>query len=378
MTSAGDKRGGVKRGGSFHFTDPQMHPLFEACRGLVSYWTRNLRNFQWEKADEHVKRINIALGNTSAPSAELPPLRGECHDAAERREGCYRAVKAERELASANSALEVYRAIEADQSSRSHERDIMAFHPVHAFLILKVRDAILGKNFDDAYHWLYVLDSKQVPHDPFKPWGELEALAAPIVQKEMERGVIEETSLTGGSAPSSERAMNCREAGPGRGRCEPCAKGEYEKCLYTQPSSIGTPVAYMRDMGGGPTFTTSPLMTDDQNWKPLYLHPPVSATGQSDLERELSWTRDQWQRCIDEKNAAARWVDSEKAKADAYEDAARICEEMSYPDEGYAQHHSTDAEWAAIKLEDAAKAIRERKAKVCHVTQVATTDGTAK
>lgn len=37
--------------------------LVAACRGLISYWTRNLNNFQWEKADTHVKRINIALGD---------------------------------------------------------------------------------------------------------------------------------------------------------------------------------------------------------------------------------------------------------------------------------------------------------------------------
>lgn len=36
-------------------------PLAIACRGLIHYWTRNLRNFQWEKADDHVKRINAAL-----------------------------------------------------------------------------------------------------------------------------------------------------------------------------------------------------------------------------------------------------------------------------------------------------------------------------
>lgn len=40
--------------------------LVEACRGLIRYWTRNLQNFQWEKADTHVKRINIALGTLSA------------------------------------------------------------------------------------------------------------------------------------------------------------------------------------------------------------------------------------------------------------------------------------------------------------------------
>lgn len=27
-------------------------------------------------------------------------------------------------------------------------------------------------------------------------------------------------------------AVNCREAGPGRGLCDFCARGEYEKCRY--------------------------------------------------------------------------------------------------------------------------------------------------
>lgn len=73
-----------------------------------------------------------------------------------------------------------------------------------------------------------------------------------------------------------------------------------------------------------------------------------------------------------ETRSAAAWAEVEKAKADAYEAAALICEEMGYPPEGRDTHASTDAEWAAIKLEDAAKAIRERKARVCHVTQAAT------
>lgn len=65
------------------------------------------------------------------------------------------------------------------------------------------------------------------------------------------------------------------------------------------------------------------------------------------------------------------WVAAEKAKADAYEAAATICEEMSYPPEGRDRWANKEEEWAAIKLEDAAKAIRERKAKVCQVTQAA-------
>jgi hypothetical protein len=44
----------------------------EACAGLINYWTRNLRNFQWEKADTHVKRINAALSATVGPRGERP------------------------------------------------------------------------------------------------------------------------------------------------------------------------------------------------------------------------------------------------------------------------------------------------------------------
>lgn len=73
----------------------------------------------------------------------------------------------------------------------------------------------------------------------------------------------------------------------------------------------------------------------------------------------------------------ATWAEAEKARADAYEAAARICEEMSYPPEGRDRWANKEEEWAAIKLEDAAKSIRERKAKVCHVTQAATGHGGA-
>ena len=115
---------------------------------------------------------------------------------------------------------------------------------------------------------------------------------------------------------------------------------------------------------------------------------PGSAARQiaSDLRRELAWTRDQWQRCIDEKNAiaAGQWVDVEKLKADAYEDAARRVEKLA---EEYTQEHgSLDQTTNAYELhhrhgdrieawDDAVEAIRKRKGEKCHVTQ-ATTDGT--
>jgi hypothetical protein len=54
----------------------------------------------------------------------------------------------------------------------------MSFTPAQAVCILKVRDALLAKDVEEAYHWLYTLDSKQMPHDPFKPWADLERIAA--------------------------------------------------------------------------------------------------------------------------------------------------------------------------------------------------------
>lgn len=53
----------------------------------------------------------------------------------------------------------------------------MGFTPAQATCILLVRDALLAKDIDEAWHWLYTLDSKQVPHDPFNPWSELEEIS---------------------------------------------------------------------------------------------------------------------------------------------------------------------------------------------------------
>lgn len=98
----------------------------------------------------------------------------------------------------------------------------------------------------------------------------------------------------------------------------------------------------------------------------------VFATG-CKLERELN----QALRKIKELETAA-WVAAEKAKADAYEDAARLIEKLA---EDYTHEHgsydpSTNA-WELHHrhaerieaLDDAVAAIRERKAKVCQVTQ---------
>lgn len=57
------------------------------------------------------------------------------------------------------------------------------FEKAHAVCILLCRDALIRKDYEAAYHWLYTLNSKQVPHDPFKPWADLEALAGPDYNK---------------------------------------------------------------------------------------------------------------------------------------------------------------------------------------------------
>lgn len=49
-------------------TRVESDPLVEACRDLLRYWTRNLHNFQWEKADDIVKRINRALPESALTS----------------------------------------------------------------------------------------------------------------------------------------------------------------------------------------------------------------------------------------------------------------------------------------------------------------------
>lgn len=78
--------------------------------------------------------------------------------------------------------------------------------------------------------------------------------------------------------------------------------------------------------------------------------------------------------------AARSWVESEKAKADAYEDAARRVEKIaedythehgSYDDSTNAwELHHRHAEYIEA-LDAAVEAIRKRKAEKCHVTQVA-------
>jgi hypothetical protein len=77
-----------------------------------------------------------------------------------------------------------------------------------------------------------------------------------------------------------------------------------------------------------------------------------------------------------------QWVELEKVKADAYEDAARQVEKIA---EDYTHEHgsydpSTNA-WELHHrhaerieaLDDAVETIRARKAKVCHVTQAKVT-----
>jgi hypothetical protein len=64
---------------------------------------------------------------------------------------------------------------------------LMTFSASQATCILKLRDAILKKDFDEAWNWLKTLDSKQVPHDPFQPWVDLERIA--------EQGKLDDTKI---------------------------------------------------------------------------------------------------------------------------------------------------------------------------------------
>ena len=62
------------------------------------------------------------------------------------------------------------------------------------------------------------------------------------------------------------------------------------------------------------------------------------------------------------------WAMCEKARADAFKECAEIVEGMSGVEEGRSDHATSDAAWAAIKLQDAAEKIRQRAAKTNHVT----------
>ena len=65
-----------------------------------------------------------------APQSASAPIRGACHDAAERDEGCFRAVRAERELAEMTEAMREWRdkAIEAPRSSRPEPELVTALN----------------------------------------------------------------------------------------------------------------------------------------------------------------------------------------------------------------------------------------------------------
>ena len=67
------------------------------------------------------------------------------------------------------------------------------------------------------------------------------------------------------------------------------------------------------------------------------------------------------------------WAMCEKSRADAFKEAAEIVESMSGVEEGRSDHATSDAAWAAIKLQDAAEKIRERAAKTNHITHALVT-----
>lgn len=54
----------------------------------------------------HARTLERELAALRSQSSSIDAMRGECHDAAERGQGCFRALKAERELAVAKAAEE--------------------------------------------------------------------------------------------------------------------------------------------------------------------------------------------------------------------------------------------------------------------------------
>ena len=76
-------------------------------------------------------------------------------------------------------AQELVRVADAYAATLPQQEERERFSSAQALCILKVRDALLAKDIEEAYHWLYTLDSKQTQHDPFNPWAELERIAAP-------------------------------------------------------------------------------------------------------------------------------------------------------------------------------------------------------
>jgi hypothetical protein len=54
-------------------------------------------------------------------------------------------------------------------------QEVGAYKKEMAEKILKIRDAIVEKDYDEAWHWLYSIASPD--YDKLEPWEELERLA---------------------------------------------------------------------------------------------------------------------------------------------------------------------------------------------------------
>ena len=55
-----------------------------------------------------------------------------------------------------------------------------------------------------------------------------------------------DAALASVDAPATGE-QDCRDAGPGRGQCDMCAAGHYEKCRYTRPADAPAPVVKPHD-----------------------------------------------------------------------------------------------------------------------------------
>ena len=52
----------------------------------------------------------------------------------------------------------------------------LSFTVAQADCILKCRDALIAREYDEVWHQLYMLQTKQSNYDPFAPWINLEIL----------------------------------------------------------------------------------------------------------------------------------------------------------------------------------------------------------
>lgn len=128
--------------------------------------SRRLTNSELAARGEPVAYVVRALSDGSICS-EIAPVNYLMHD--------YDLEKLKNDPWVVNGKAEIVPLYLSAVSETEEKR--YGFEKAHAVCILLCRDALLRKDYEGAYHWLYTLDSKQVPHDPFNPWLELEALA---------------------------------------------------------------------------------------------------------------------------------------------------------------------------------------------------------